>query len=819
MIHTRPNPCSSVFIRGFFYLLLCTPLALLAQPIPKLTAISPEWIQRGTTVEIVFTGENLGAVTGFIFSGDAGLSATNVPLPAPPQPAITIESVGGAITSAAPPPARDEKRLVAKVTATADAAFSAREVRVVSPGGVSNPLQLNAGQWPEVREKEPDNSIEQAQLITFPAAISGVISAASQVDYYRFKAAKGQELVFDVDAAVRGSALDSSLALLNAAGKELARNEDNNGLDSLLTFTVPEDGEYLVQLRDFRYQGGGNFTYRLYAGALPYVDMIFPFGGQRGKSVEIALTGRNLAGTTKMTLAVAPTAPLGRQEIRATTPNGYSNLVPFDVSDLPDLLETEPNNALDKANVVTVPVVINGRIGEPKDIDRFKFKSDKDQKLVCEVAASRFGSKLDALLILTDAGGAMLQQNDDANGADARLEFDAKKDVEYILALRDLTERGGERFGYRLSIRPPGGGGGAGPDFSAVFLPDTIRVNREGQTKLRCEVNRVGGFEGPVRFAFAELPAGVFAEPLVLSSTPSSGILLVSVLKDAPLGSFPVRLTASATIGGKTVTRSATPISGAAGVRQACLTVLDTTPFTLEATTLSAAAEQNQSATIEVMVQRRDGFTGEVKLNAEGFSAGRDPITKSFDVGEVTVKGTESIGKLTFKAKLDSEVGTRTAVIRGEATVNGQLVTQYSREIPITITQVPFIVSSTLSRLSITALPASSASAARETSTTIKVERRAGFAGEVALSLEGVPTNVVTTLANIPASASETTLKIEATEKSAIGTNFTITVVGAATFNDRNYKHKSGGVALVVSAPEMTEIATNAPPAAAGGTK
>ncbi|HEY2951601.1 MAG TPA: PPC domain-containing protein, partial [Verrucomicrobiae bacterium] len=643
-----------MFIRGWILLLSTMAPAILAQPIPKLTSISPEWIQRGTTVEIVLTGENLGAVTGFIFSGDPGLSATNVPLPAPPQPAITIESSGGGISSAAPPPTRDEKRLVAKVTATADATFTAREMRVVSPGGVSNPLQLNAGQWPEVREKEPNNSIEQAQLVTLPAAISGVISAASQVDYYRFKAGKGQELVFDVDAAVRGSALDSSLAILNAAGKELARNEDNNGLDSLLMFTVPEDGEYLVQLRDFRYQGGGTFNYRLYAGPLPYVDLIFPFGGQRGKPVEIALTGRNLAGTTKMTLNIAPTAPLGRQEIRATTPNGYSNLVPFDVSDLPDLLETEPNNTADKANAITLPVVINGRVGEPKDIDRFKFKSDKDQKLVCEVAASRFGSKLDALLILTDASGAMLQQNDDANGADARIEFDAKKDAEYIIALRDLTERGGERFGYRLSIRPPGGGGGAGPDFSAVFLPDTIRVHREGQTKLRCEVNRVGGFEGPVRFAFAELPAGVFAEPLVLSSAPASGILLVSALKDAPLGSFPVLLTASGTIGGKSVTRTATPISGAAGVRQAFLTVLDTTPFTLEATTLSASVEQNQSATIEVMVQRRDGFTGDVKLSAEGFSAGREAITKSFEVGEITVKGSESIGKLTFKAKLDS---------------------------------------------------------------------------------------------------------------------------------------------------------------------
>ena len=165
----RHYSCSSVFIRGWILLLSTLAPALLAQPIPKLTAISPEWIQRGTTVEIVFTGENLGAVTSFIFSGDPGLSATNVPLPSPPKPAITIESTGGGITSAAPPPVRDEKRLIAKVAATADATFSAREVRVVSPGGVSNPLQLNAGQWPEVREKEPNNSIEQAQLITFPA--------------------------------------------------------------------------------------------------------------------------------------------------------------------------------------------------------------------------------------------------------------------------------------------------------------------------------------------------------------------------------------------------------------------------------------------------------------------------------------------------------------------------------------------------------------------------------------------------------------------------------------------------------------------------
>src|SRR5712692_11945578 len=68
-----------------------------AQPTPKLTSLSPEWIQRGTTLQIVFNGENLGNATGFIFNGDPGLAATNVPPPAPPKSAVTIESDLGGI--------------------------------------------------------------------------------------------------------------------------------------------------------------------------------------------------------------------------------------------------------------------------------------------------------------------------------------------------------------------------------------------------------------------------------------------------------------------------------------------------------------------------------------------------------------------------------------------------------------------------------------------------------------------------------------------------------------------------------------------------
>jgi hypothetical protein len=796
-----------VSIHGFF-LLFATALGVVAQPAPKLTSVSPEWIQRGTTVEVVLAGENLGGVTQILFNGDPGLNATNVPAaPPPPKPTVTVESTGGGITRAEPAaPPREEKRLVIKVTATADAALAARELRVVAPGGVSNPLNFNTGQWPEIGEKENNTSKPEGQLVELPASISGVISAAAQSDAYRFKATKGQELVLEVDASRRGSPLDSSLTVLDAKGKELARNEDALGLDSLLVFTAPEDGEFVVTLRDFRYQGGGNYAYRLHAGPLPYVESVFPFGGQRGKSVEVAVAGRNLEGTSKLTLAIDANAPR-TQEIRVKTPRGYSNLIPFNVSDLPDIAEAEPNDAVTNAQSVTLPLVINGRVGAAKDMDHFRFKSDKDQKLACDVAASRFGSKLDALLVLTDTNGTVIARNDDTTGTDARLEFDAKKDTEYVIGLRDLTERGGDRFSYRLTVRPPAGAGG--PSFSALFMPDTLRVHRAGLMKVRCEVTRAGGFDAPVHFDLEELPSGVTAEPLLIPGNATSGNLVLAAAKDAPLGSTPIRVTATAMIGGKPVTVGAAPLSGDKAVRQGFLTVLEAVPFDLELLTLSLNLEQNQSGTVEVFAQRREGFTSEIKLTTEGYAAGREAIGKNFDGGSGTIKANETTGKFTLKPKLDSEVGTRTIVVRGETAG----AVQYSRPLPLTVTQYPLVLSSTLSKLSVTALPTNSISAAGETETKIKVDRRAGFNGEVELAIEGLPPGIKSELSKLAASAGETTLKITATDKAPI-TNMTFTVVGTTTFNDRNYKTRTGPITLVISAPEPIEIVTNAPPAA-----
>ena len=235
---------------------------------------------------------------------------------------LRLNSTAGGISRTEPAPARDEKKVVARVTAIADTSSHGARGARAHPRGISNPLQINVGHLPEIREAGSNNAIDQDRRSTGSAFGSDLQRGAGGLLQVQSSQRRGP--VFEVDAARRGSALDSSVAVLNSKGKELARSEDVNGLDSVLFFKAAEDGEYILQVRDFRY-GGGSYTYRLYAGALPHVQSIFPFGGQRGQSVEVALAGRNLEGTSKMNLNIAGNAPRGRQDIRANTPKGYSN--------------------------------------------------------------------------------------------------------------------------------------------------------------------------------------------------------------------------------------------------------------------------------------------------------------------------------------------------------------------------------------------------------------------------------------------------------------------------------------------------------------
>ncbi len=782
--------------------LIALPFSLLAQP--KITSIAPDWIQRGAALEVNIAGEGLGSVTGLVFSGESGLSATIIVVSNPP-PSVTVESSSKGIGVAATGAKDRSKSLRARITAAPDAPLGGREVRVLGPNGISSPLNVTVGAVPEIAEAEPNDSIAQAQVISVPIAIAGVVQA-TELDHFRFAAKKGEQLVLEVMAQRSGSPLDSTLALLDANGKELVRDEDSRGFDSLIEFTVPEDGDYIAQVRDFEYRGGGNYKYRLFVGVLPFVDYIFPFGGQRGKPVEISVSGRNVQGSEKMTLNVDANAPLGRQEIRLNTPRGLSNPIQFDVEDLPEFTEVEPNNTGTNVNAVTVPVAINGRIGVAKDVDRFTFKPAADGKLVCEVEARRFGSPLDALLAL-HAGESLIAQNDDAAGADARIEFDAKTNTEYTVTLRDLTGRGGDNFTYRMFVRPPKA---AAPTLVARFFPDEVRLNRGGRTRIRCEILRQG-FDAPVRLSATDLPPGVSAEPLVIPAGRNDGDMLIFAAPDASMATQPLRIFASTTVGGKELKQAASAIAPQdlteKTFKQGFVSVFDAAPFTLDALTPGAGMDQLQSATIDVLIDRRPGFTSDIKLTAVGFTGGRDPITKSLDVKELTVKSDARTAQLKLTAKVDSEIGVRKVLVRGEATDNGQPVIQFSQPVALGVAQIPFVLSASQSKISLN-LPLPGQTNVDEAVLKVKVDRR-NFAGEIPLTVDGLPTGVRVTGTNIPAGAAEAALTIFGTEKASVGTNYSFTVQGAAMHNDRLYRHKTGAVRLRLALPALEVAATN----------
>ena len=776
-----------IYIAGAF----CLALNLMAQPAPKLNSISRSWMQRGASTDVVLRGENLAGATRILISGGAGVEAEITPAPAQ---GIKVESAGGGIVSVAP---RDDKQLRVALKLAPDAALVERELRVVTDAGVSNPVRFRASSLPEIESRRDNLEAEKAQTIDLPAAVNGVISSAAESDFFRFKAKSGEQLVFDCYAQrLGGSGLDSSLAILDAGGKELARNEDARGLDSVLTFSAPADGEYFLQVRDFRYQGGGDYRYRILAGTLPHVTRIFPFGGQRGQTVTLDLEGVNLGNTSKLMLHLAPDAAGGRQEIRAATGRGLSNPFLFEVGGLPEVSENPTNEALR----VPIPAAINGRLEKEGDSDAFEFKAEKDQRIVFDVDAFVFGSPADALLTLMDAQGNVLQRNDDAEGADARIDHRFGAAGEYRLVIRDLLERGGKDFGYRIrAVTPP-------PDFSAVFLPDTPRVRKGGRVPVRVEVNRSNGFNEAVTVHALDLPPGLHAEPLLIPAGSGSGLLLIPAGGDAVQGSFPLRVIVRGTIGGTSTERFAQPISGETQAQEAFVTVLESAPFAILSPTVMARLEQNAGGTIEVIVERRNGFDGEIKVVPEGFSAGREPIMKHFEFEPLVLKPGETRGQLALKARLDAEIAARPIVLKAETTADGTPIAEYSALIPVATAEIPFVLSTSLKRLVVTALPPDSDSAAGEAVFEIRAQRRGGFAAPIELKLEGVPAHVVLTMENIPENSGATTVRLVASENAPAGKEFQLTITGTGIHNDRFYRFSPAPVTLTINAPEAAPV-------------
>ncbi len=182
------------------------------------------------------------------------------------------------------------------------------DARVVGRFGISNPRAFVTGDLAEVNDPGGNTQPANALAAAIGSTINGAVDA-NQIDYFKLPLKAGQRVIVDCQAQRIDSRLDGVLVLFDPSGKELIRNHGYVGRDPLLDFTATADGEYRIALRDFTYRGGGEYFYRLTTHSTPQIDYIFPPSGLAGSNEQYTLYGRNLPGgqpADGLTLAGVP---------------------------------------------------------------------------------------------------------------------------------------------------------------------------------------------------------------------------------------------------------------------------------------------------------------------------------------------------------------------------------------------------------------------------------------------------------------------------------------------------------------------------------
>ena len=596
-------------------LLALTLLALVfptahAQPAPPhLGFVYPAGAQPGTKVTVQVGGQNLGGTAAALLSGgNAEIRVAGYERPLTQreindlreeaqrlqdkraaarkegQPAFTTADEARVAEIRQLLASRGNRQTTAAIADTVTLEISLppgsppgeRELRLKTPGGLSNPLVFCIGQPAEISAaaitsttaRPPRVSGKRGSDIALPATINGQI-LPGEVDRYQFAARKGQRLTFVVRAralipyladAVPGW-FQPTLAIRDERGRELAYSDDYRfAPDPVIACEIPADGTYLLEIKDALFRGREDFVYRIAAGELPLITSVFPLGGAVDGRTSVELHGWNLPQDRLVVDAGGRGA--GALLLSVVREGVFSNSVRFAVDRTPDRLAPETDEDDAAPAPVELPVILNGRIERAGDEDRFRFSGRAGDTIVAEVMARRLGSPLDSVLTLCDAAGRPLATNDDAEDkaagllthhADSQIIHRLPADGAYTLRIADAQRKGGVEYGYRLRLGPPQ------PGFELRVVPSSINVRAGGTVPVTVYALRRDGFTGEIALGLQDAPAGFAVSGGRIPPGADSVTLTLTAPPQPREETLPVRLAGRATINGAAVTRAAVP--------------------------------------------------------------------------------------------------------------------------------------------------------------------------------------------------------------------------------------------------------------------
>jgi len=762
--------CRTALAAGVLGALLFSELAAAVAPV--FTTILPRGGQRGTEVEAVVTGNNLGDAVEILFH----------------EPGITVLSLE----------AEDERKVNVRLSIAEDAPLGPQGLRIRTRTGVTDLQLFSVGHLPELDESEPNNNRDEAQIIEANVTINGIVTS-EDVDFFAIDLEEGERIAVEIEGLRLGLKLfDPKLRLFSPNGHELFAEDDTFPLlqDAGFVYTAEESGRYAIAVNDASYGGANDYYYRLHVGHFPRPFAATPLGGPAGTEIEVSWLGDPLLDTTSVLL---PEGVEGTHPVPAVFEGAYSPTgIPFRINDLPGVREVEPNNSREEATAGAVPGAFDGVISEPGDVDFFSFEASKDQVFDFRVWARALGSPLDSVLHVFNPDGSSLGGDDDGAGIDSLLRVTIPEDGVYTLRVMDHLNQGGPTFAYRVEANL------VAPSTRTAVLenrPATLTVAQGNYGFLLVNVTR-SNFDAPMSVALESLPEGLQFHNELLPAGQTLVPVIVEAAADAPVAGGLVDVLARAEQEGLEVEgglvqeirlitgRNDTTFHGRQ-VDKLAVAVAEAAPFSLAITAPAAPIVHNGYRELVVTATRAEDFNTAIALRFPWLPTGMGGGTATIAEGETTAT-------IRLEVRGDAAVGENKIFVAGTAG-GWELCTPWT-PLPVEGPWITFDI------------PQLETEQGKGIDFPVKVTHNTAFDGEFEVQLLNLPKGVTAEAQKIVAGQEELVFQLAVAEDAPEGKFGGIAARTTLSRHEEPVIHTWGAGELKIFKPLPAELQVAAPP-------
>ena len=709
---------------------------------PTLSSIMPRGVQRGIETEVTFSGARLADTEEILFY----------------EPGVAVTKIV--------PNGANQVKVTMKVAA--DCRLGEHTVTARTKSGLTEYRTFFVGALKDVAEKEPNSDFDLPQPIELNVTVTGIVQN-EDVDYYILDAKKGQRICAEVEGMRLGTALfDPYVAILNARRFEMSADDDTPLVkqDAVASVVAPEDGKYIIEVRESAYGGSGSCRYRLHVGTFPRPKAVYPAGGKLGEEVEVTYLG-DPTGPFKQKVKV-PSQQIEDYGLFAQDSHGIApSANAFRIYEHGNAFEVEPNDAIAQATPVAFPAAFNGIIEKAGDIDVFKFAAKKGQVFDVECFARRIRSALDPVMNLYYADGRSIAGNDDSRGPDSYFRFSVPADGEYCLRVTDHLGRGGPDFVFRIEFHAP-------QQTLSLGIPRVARYSQSRQQIVVPRGNRFaslvsasrGNFGGDLVLDSKDLPAGITVHAKEMPSWTNVMPVVFEAAADAPISGKLVDFTAKhadpkvAISGG--FRNRADFIIGAPGqslyvwkdVDRLPVAVVEEVPYTLEIVQPQVPIVRNGSMQLKIKAIKKAGWDEAISIQ---FPYRPPGIGAASSVA--MPKGANEV-LYPLSANASARIGSHPMYVIGSANVNG--TAWIASQLANLDVSEPFVGF---------ALQRSDVEQGKDTEIVCTITQVKPFDGQAKVELLGLPNRVTTEVAQITKATKELVFKIKTDVKSPAGTH------------------------------------------------